>query len=43
MSNISGCPPLPVQFDISTSASNSVSINLGDSNISNTTNLIHNY
>ena len=43
MSNISGCPPLPVQFDISTSASNSVNINLGDGNISNTSNLIHNY
>ena len=43
MSNISGCPPLPVQFNITTSSSNTVSINLGDGNFSNLRNLLYNY
>ena len=43
MSNISGCPPLPVQFNIITSSSNTVSINFGDGNFSNLRNLLYNY
>ena len=43
MNNFSGCPPLPVQFNISTSALNTINLNFGDGYSSNSSNIIHTY
>lgn len=43
MTNISGCPPLDVQFDITTQTSNTLNIDFGDGNNSNSSNINHTY
>jgi PKD repeat protein len=43
MTNFSGCPPLPVQFNISTSLNNSINLNFGDGYSSTNNNITHTY
>ena len=43
MNNFFGCPPLPVQFNVSTSPFNTINLNFGDGNISTNSSVTHTY
>ena len=43
MNNFSGCPPLPVQFNISTSPLNTINLNFGDGYSSTSNSVTHTY